>query len=294
MPVDLQKVVYLAGNIPFELIDNARVTIENFCSENIAVVVTSKETNIRRGTHSHDSYEFVICYTRLPSAIIDGRIFNRTKNSLFAVNPMQKHGIISDIKGFNLCGIHVAKILIQNVAECMYGSQEVVFSNESFVVNHDLSMMVRLFLEELRYKQSGYEYLVENIGLLIAGNLMRQIKHSLTSRPQLVPRQDEEGLKTVIDYMNENYTAGVSCAELAKLVKMNKYCFIRSFKAKTSKTPYEYLLDLKIEKAKKMLQANNCSITEISMLCGFSSHSHFTSTFKKRTGISPTEYKADY
>jgi AraC-like DNA-binding protein len=93
--------------------------------------------------------------------------------------------------------------------------------------------------------------------------------------------------------MNENYTVGVSCTELSDLIKMDKYRFIRNFKAQTGKTPYEYLLDLKIEKAKKMLKLNDCSITEISMLCGFSSHSHFTSTFKKKIGISPTKYRQE-
>ncbi len=291
MTVELQRVMKLAGNIPFDSIDDADIIIENFCSKHIAVVVTNKDTNIKHGTHEHDSYEFVICYTKLNSAIIDGRLFNRMRNSLFAVNPMQRHGLINDIKGFNLCGIHMDRELINGVARDMYGSDVVEFSNDSFVVNHDLNMLVRLFLEELRYRQSGYEYLVENLGFLIAGNLMRQITHNLALKPQLPIQQNEECIKAVIDYMNENYTSGVSCEELAKLVNMNKFCFIRSFKAKTKKTPYEFLLDLKIEKAKKMLQSKDFSITDISMQCGFSSHSHFTTTFKKRTGVSPTDYR---
>lgn len=291
MSVELQSVMKLTGDIPFDNIDDATVIIENLCSKHIAVLVTSKDTNIRQGTHEHDSYEFVICYTKLPSSIIDSRIFNRMRNTIFAVNPMQRHGLVNDIKGFNLCSIHADKELIQGVAGDMYGSRDIEFSNDSFVVNHDLSMLVRLFLEELRYKQTGYEYLVENIGLLIAGNLMRQIRHNLALKSQLPIQQNEDAIKAVIDYMNENYTTGVSCEELANIVKMNKFCFIRSFKARTSKTPYEYLLDLKIDKAKKMLQVKNCSITEISMQCGFSSHSHFTSTFKKRTGFSPTVYR---
>lgn len=293
MSVEMQKLVDLAGNIPFDNIDDAKAIIENFCSESIAVLVTNKATNIRHGTHNHNSYEFVICYTKMPSAIIDNTIFNRSNNTLFAVNPMQEHGLINDQKGFSLCGIHIDKELIHNAAMDMYGSPDIVFSNDSFVVNHDISMLVRLFLEELRYKQSGCEYMVENIGMLITGILIRQIKNNLTSKSKIhiLPQDNEETIKTVIDYMNENYAAGVSCTELADLIKMDKFCFIRSFKAKTSKTPYEYLLDLKIEKAKKMLKANNCSITEISMMCGFSSHSHFTSTFKKKAGVSPTEYR---
>lgn len=173
----------------------------------------------------------------------------------------------------------------------IYGSPNILFSNDSFVVSHDISMLIRLFLEELRYKQSGYEYMIENLSLLIAGNLVRQIKHNLPSKPHNILKSKKEYIKKVIDYMNENYTASVSCDEMANLIKMDKFGFIRSFKAQTSKTPYEYLLDLKIEKAKKMLRASDYSITEISMLCGFSSHSHFTSTFKKKAGISPTEYR---
>jgi AraC-like DNA-binding protein len=293
MLLEMQRVIDLTGNIPFDKVDDSKKVIENFCSENIAVLVTNKSANIRHGTHNHNSYEFVICHAEIPSAVIDNMTFNRRNNTLFAVNPMQEHGVAIDLKGFSLCGIHIDKELVQNSSMEMYGSPNIVFSNDSFVVNHDISMLVRLFLEELRYRQSGYEYMVENIGLLIVGNLMRQIKHNLSSESiiHILPQNNEEIIKTVIDYMNENYTAGVSCSELADLVKMDKFCFIRSFKAKTSKTPYEYLLDLKIEKAKKMLKANNCSITEISMLCGFSSHSHFTSTFKKKVGVSPSAYR---
>jgi AraC-like DNA-binding protein len=290
---NLERLINLAGNVPFDNMDNPDTIIEKFSSESIAVLVTNKTTNIRHGTHAHNSYEFVICHTEIPSAVIDNMIFNRRNNTLFAVNPMQEHGVAIDLKGFSLCGIHIDKELVQNASMEMYGSPNIVFSNDSFVINHDISMLVRLFLEELRYRQSGYKYMVENIGLLIIGNLMRQIKHNLSSESKIhiLPQNNEEIIKTVIDYMNENYTAGVSCSELADLVKMDKFCFIRSFKAKTSKTPYEYLLDLKIEKAKKILKANNCSITEISMLCGFSSHSHFTSTFKKKVGVSPSAYR---
>ncbi|NLN49437.1 MAG: helix-turn-helix transcriptional regulator [Clostridiales bacterium] len=91
--------------------------------------------------------------------------------------------------------------------------------------------------------------------------------------------------------MYENCTTGVSCTELSDLIKMGRYSFIRNFKAQMGKTPYGYLLDLRIEKSKKMIKANEYTITEISLICGFSSHSHFTTTFTKKVGMSPTEYK---
>lgn len=291
MSVDTQKIIGLAGDIPFSNISDAEAAVENYSSNNIAVVATNKVTDITRGTHLHDSYEFTICYSRLPFAIIDNKIYDRKYGMLFAVNPMQEHGMKEDLKGFNLLGLHFDKSIIQSASMDIYGSSNILFSNESFTVTHDINMLISLLLEEFRFKQSGYDYMIENISLLIVGNMMRQIKHNLPSKPHNAPPKNKEYIKTVINYMNENYTAGVSCTELASLIKMDKFGFIRTFKAQTSKTPYEYLLDLKIEKAKKMLKSSDYSITEISMLCGFSSHSHFTSTFRKKIGISPTEYR---
>jgi AraC-like DNA-binding protein len=291
MSVDLQKLINLSGDIPFDHEEDAKAVIENFCSENIAVIVTNNSTSITHGTHLHNSYEFVICHSKIPWTIIENKPYDRKNNTLFAVNPMQEHGMAADLKGFSLCGLHIDKSLVESVSMGIYGSSNVLFSNDSFVLTPDMSMMVRLFLEELKYKQSGYEYMIENIGLLITGSLLRQAKHNLSYMPHSIPPKNKENITAVIDYMNENYSVGVSCTELSKLAKMDKFGFIRSFKAEIGKTPYEYLLDLKIEKAKKMLKANRYNITEISMMCGFSSHSHFTSTFKKKTGISPTEYK---
>ena len=69
----------------------------------------------------------------------------------------------------------------------IYGSSNVLFSNDSYALTHDISMMVRLFLEELKYKQSGYEYMIENISILIVGSLLRQIRHNLSYMPLSIP-----------------------------------------------------------------------------------------------------------
>lgn len=291
MLVSLDRLTHLTGAVPMDNIENSKYVIENFCTDDIAIVTTNKSTNISHGTHFHDSYEFVICLTRVPFAVIDNKIYDRPTNALFAVNPMQDHGLSMDVKGSGLCGVHVDRETVGSVAYEIYGSPNIVFSNETFTANHEMKLLVNLFLEELKYKQVGHEFMVENLAHLIIGNLMRNINHSLPSKPHNKPRGYKENIKKVIDYMNENYTTGVSCTELSNLIKMDKYRFIRIFKSQTDKTPYEYLLDLKIEKAKKMLKARDYTITEISMICGFSSHSHFTSTFKKKTGLSPKEYR---
>ncbi|HCJ58902.1 MAG TPA: hypothetical protein DHV55_17270 [Clostridiaceae bacterium] len=291
MSVDMEKVMNLAGPIPFTNIRDSKIVVENFCSNDMAIISTNKTTNISKGTHAHNSYEFDVCRVPMPSVTIDNKVHDKPSNSLFAINPMQEHGLLTAIEGFSLCGIHVDKCAMQSVADDIYGSPNIVFSNDSFIANHDISLLVNLFLEELKYKQVGHEFLIENLALLLVGNFVRHIKHNLPAKPHNKPNNLKDSIKKAIDYMNENYAAGVSCTELAQLIRMDKYSFIRIFKSQTNKTPYEYLIELKIEKAKKMLRSSKSTITEISMACGFSSHSHFTSTFKRKTGLSPTEYR---
>ncbi len=72
---------------------------------------------------------------------------------------------------------------------------------------------------------------------------------------------------------------------------MSPYHFIRIFKNETGKTPYEYLVDIKIEKACSLLRRSNLSVTEICFLCGFNSSSHFSTVFKQKIGVSPSMYR---
>jgi transcriptional regulator GlxA family with amidase domain len=63
------------------------------------------------------------------------------------------------------------------------------------------------------------------------------------------------------------------------------------FSRKVGVTPYQYLLGVRMEKAKELLGNLNYSITDVAAFCGFESASHFSNVFKKTTGYSPVEYK---
>ena len=111
MSVNIQKLIDLAGDVLYDNVYDAKAVIENFCSENIAIISTNRAVDITQGTHLHDNYEFDICQTDIPSTVIENRIFNRSNNTLFAINPMQEHELISDLKGFSICGLLLIKAL---------------------------------------------------------------------------------------------------------------------------------------------------------------------------------------
>ena len=72
---------------------------------------------------------------------------------------------------------------------------------------------------------------------------------------------------------------------------MGESYFIHIFKKEIGLTPMEYLNKLRIEKAKKLIEARENNITEIAGLCGYCSASYFSYCFNKEIGISPSSYK---
>lgn len=79
--------------------------------------------------------------------------------------------------------------------------------------------------------------------------------------------------------------------EISKQVNYSQYHFIRIFKKETGFSPFEYLTNCRLDKARELLAKTPFTITEICLQCGFQNSSHFATVFKKHTGMSPSEYR---
>lgn len=95
----------------------------------------------------------------------------------------------------------------------------------------------------------------------------------------------------IADELCQSINKPYSLDELSKKLFISKSEIIRQFKKSYNITPYQYLIEIKINYAKIMLKNNTRSITEISEHLGFNSPYHFSNTFKQKTGISPIKYR---
>lgn len=91
----------------------------------------------------------------------------------------------------------------------------------------------------------------------------------------------------VYNHLNEKIQLDDICKEL----NINKSYLCELFKKETGITIFQYAIKLKIEAAQKMLIYTNYASADISNYFAFSSHSHFISTFKKHTGVTPNDYR---
>jgi AraC-like DNA-binding protein len=95
----------------------------------------------------------------------------------------------------------------------------------------------------------------------------------------------------VIAYINKNYTRQISLDEIASFASMNATSFCRFFKKETGKSLKNYIFDMRVGYACKLLLVNEMNVSQISSECGFETISHFNKTFRKVSGFAPSEYR---
>jgi len=90
-------------------------------------------------------------------------------------------------------------------------------------------------------------------------------------------------------YIDINYADNIELNNIAEEAYFSKFHFIRMFKKIYGKTPYQYLMHTRVEKAKQLLQKNT-TVTNVCFSVGFESLSSFSGLFKRIVGISPSAY----
>jgi AraC family transcriptional regulator len=100
-------------------------------------------------------------------------------------------------------------------------------------------------------------------------------------------------LKRVLDYIAESLDENISLSQLAAIAGMSPHYFSELFKQSTGRTPHNYVLLQRVERAKQRLRDPKRSIIEAGLDAGFQNPSHFARVFRKLEGITPSKFRAD-
>ncbi|NHV27605.1 AraC family transcriptional regulator [Burkholderia sp. D-99] len=100
-------------------------------------------------------------------------------------------------------------------------------------------------------------------------------------------------MRKAVEYIGDNFRDPLTLVMLAEAVDYpgDLYSFIRSFKKINGATPHQYIIARRLQAARDLIERGQCDVTEAALACGFSTTSHFSATFRKRWGMSPSELK---
>ena len=143
--------------------------------------------------------------------------------------------------------------------------------DDNFLMAHELIYI----LHELSKFDDAYE---------LASSTFAKVEVSSESRRVL----------KVKDFINTHINDELRLEQLANLVGMTPTAFSRFFKLRTGKTLSEYIVDIRLGQAARLLVDTADSVSEICWNCGFNTLSNFNRLFRKRKGCSPTEFREKY
>ncbi|ESA36408.1 hypothetical protein N836_00610 [Leptolyngbya sp. Heron Island J] len=158
--------------------------------------------------------------------------------------------------------------------------------------NPQLESIGLMLLAEFQQEASGNRLYLDSLTNILAVQLLRQ--HA-TTKPQLPVYEGglpQRQLMQVLDYIDAHLDQTIKLADLAQLLDMSQFHFGRLFKQSLGVSPYQYLVQQRVERAKQFLKQTDRLIVDIALECGFNSHSHLSKQFRQVTGMSPKAFRS--
>lgn len=141
-------------------------------------------------------------------------------------------------------------------------------------------------------EQQDVEFLTRNLLSEIWLLLLEEIRNLDTSTLS-VPQKNQDRILTMLAFIQENYSEKLTLEDIADSAAVSTRECLRCFRDSIHQSPMEYLIEYRVQMAKKLLETSDLSITDIALSCGFNSNSYFTKIFHRSCGKTPNAYRKE-
>ncbi len=156
------------------------------------------------------------------------------------------------------------------------------------------SFIQHLGLALLQGRQAGEispQIYAESLAHVLGVHLLRNYSTAKIAAQQTTSGLPPQKLRRAAEFINAHLSQDIRLSEIAAELELSPFHFGRMFKRTTGQTPYQYLLEQRIERGKRLLTDAQLPLVEIALQLGFSSQSHFTQVFHRFTGSTPNQYR---
>jgi AraC family transcriptional regulator len=159
-------------------------------------------------------------------------------------------------------------------------------------LNDRLIYQIGLALKnELNTNGSVDRLYTESLTDTLLVNLLRYCSSQPFDRSSSTQCLANSQLQEIVDYIHENIAYDLSLKELATIAGMGSHHFGNLFKRSTGLSPYQYVIQQRLDRAKELLKDRDLSIVDIAVQTGFANQSHLTRLFSKHLAITPRQYR---
>lgn len=248
--------------------------------------------------HYHDCYELYYLYSGERYYFIQDKTYHVTSGSFVLIHPNEIHrtGNLGNF-GYDRMLIHFNKELLEDYL-AVEASVNPYKNLEEEVHLISLEPQEQNFIETLLHiMEEEYNKNNQRENTYIKLTLLQLLLFLNNCKPN---RQDaalteinstQKLMFEILGYINNNFSKNITLESISEKYFLSTYYFSRTFKEVTGFHFVEYLNNVRIKEAKKLLLNSTLTITEIASVTGFNSNTHFGRVFKQITGCSPSAYK---
>jgi AraC family transcriptional regulator len=150
--------------------------------------------------------------------------------------------------------------------------------------------LMGLIESELRRPSLGSRLMVDGLLRAIAGLMAtRDGAPEPTNHDRIYLSPPK--LKRVMDFIEAHLQDSIGLEDLAEAAGLSANHFLRVFKLATGETPYHFLRNRRLERARQLLADDPMPLAQLALECGFANQAHFTAAFSRELGISPGRYR---
>lgn len=174
---------------------------------------------------------------------------------------------------------------------CKYADAVPHFNGMQFSICHDILKTLNLFSFEYSKQMSNSDITLNAYATIITHWLIRSV---LGESCDMRAISDHYAVARAQHFIEQHYAEEITVKMLAELGHISVSSFTRIFKKELHATPIEYLIEIRLQQAKKLLRRKEISITQVALRCGFNSSSHLSASFQRVLHMSPSQYRKLY
>ncbi len=146
----------------------------------------------------------------------------------------------------------------------------------------------------LREKRDGFQsgsLFLDGVATALASYLGRRYSIAPPVKGNFAGGIAPSTLRRCMEFIEAHLEGDIRLSELAHEAGLSASHFIRSFRQSTGKTPYQFLLDRRVERAQTLMRDHRTSLTGVALASGFADQHHLARVFRRITGLTPSSYR---
>lgn len=250
--------------------------------------------------HKHSSYEFHFVSRGKGYITMDDKTFTIQKGEFYLTGPHIYHSQRSDAADpMDECSLQ-CQIRLNGKApkhEIEEAKQVLQLLNRPVRASvADCYNGIPLFfdvLQEMRDKHIGYLSSIKHLMMQLIMAAVRNLNGDRITEPIPLPLTDSDHniVRNCILFLEDNYQDPITLEDISSAIYFSPRHLARVFKTITHSTVLEYLTEIRIARAKQLLEESNAPLEDVAQECGISSGSYLSTLFRKHFGMSPNQYR---